>query len=323
MRGAALAAIAMLLASPALAGNLRLQSPIDCTPGIDCFIQQYMDHDPGLGAYDHRCGTLTYNGHDGTDFALPHFSDLGRKVVVRAAAGGRVVGARDGVPDQVFTPDRSAEIAGRECGNGVVIQHFDGWETQYCHLRNGSVTVQTGDEVIVGDKLGEVGLSGQTEFPHLHFSVRYGGVHINPFAPTSNNTCSADFQERTLWIDPPAYQAGGILSLGFSEDLPDFDRIKAGTPFAASLPTDASAIVLHGYAFGGREGDKIHLFLSGPPGTVIDHTDTLSGDQALFFRAAGTRLRGKTWPTGTYDARVAIERNGHLLDLRKGTLEIR
>lgn len=323
MRGAALAAIAILLASPALASNLRLQSPIDCTPGTDCFIQQYMDHDPGLGAHDHRCGTLADNGHDGTDFALYDFAALNRNVAVRAAAGGRVIGARDGVPDRIHSPDRNDEISGRECGNGVIIQHFDGWETQYCHLRNGSLTVRTGDEVVVGDKLGEVGLSGQTEFPHLYFSVRYDGVHINPFAPTSNNICSEQHQERTLWIDPPAYRAGGILSLGFSEDLPDFDRIKAGNASVSTLPTDAAAIILHGYAFGGRKGDRMHLFLSGPAGTVVDHSDTLSGNQALYFRAAGTRLRDTTWPRGTYTARVAIERDGHLLDLRKGTLEIR
>lgn len=323
MRGAALAAIATLLASPALASNLRLQSPIDCTPGKDCYIQQYMDHDPGLGARDHRCGTLTYEGHNGTDFALPDLAAMSRGVTVRASAGGKVVGARDGVEDRIHTADQSDEIAGRECGNGVVIEHFDGWETQYCHMRKGSVTVRTGDIVVVGDKLGEVGLSGQTEFPHLHLSVRYQGVHINPFAPTTSDTCSASKEERTLWINPPEYQAGGVISLGFSDDLPDFESIKQGNASSQVLPTNAPALVLYGYGFGGQNGDRMHLFLSGPAGTVIDHTDTLARNQAQFFRAAGTRLRGTTWPKGTYRARVAIERDGHLLDLREGTLEIR
>ena len=32
----------------------------------------------------------------------------------------------------------------------------------------------------MGDKLGLVGLSGLTEMPHLHFTVRRGGSYINP-----------------------------------------------------------------------------------------------------------------------------------------------
>jgi D-3-phosphoglycerate dehydrogenase len=49
------------------------------------------------------------------------------------------------------------EIAGRECGNGVVIAHEDGWETQYCHMRRGSVAVQPGERVARGQTLGLVG----------------------------------------------------------------------------------------------------------------------------------------------------------------------
>ncbi len=313
----------LTLASPVLASDLRLQPVIDCTPGRDCFVQQYMDHDSGPGARDHRCGNLTYNGHDGTDFALPDRAAMNRGVTVRAGAGGVVVGARDGMEDRIYSPAFNDAVQGRECGNGVVIEHFDGWETQYCHLRKGSVTVRTGDRVVVGDKLGEVGLSGQTEFPHLHLSVRRNGIAVNPFAPKTPQSCDPNLADRPLWIDPPDYAPGGVISIGFTDSLPDFDQIKAGNLSRPMMPTDAVAIVLFGFGYGGLKGDRIHLFLSGPAGTVIDHTDILPRDRAQFFRAAGTRLRGTSWAPGTYRARVAIERDGHLLDLREDTLEIR
>jgi murein DD-endopeptidase MepM/ murein hydrolase activator NlpD len=39
------------------------------------------------------------------------------------------------------------DAANREYGNGVVIRHIDGFETQYCHLAKGSITVKSGDLV--------------------------------------------------------------------------------------------------------------------------------------------------------------------------------
>ena len=35
--------------------------------------------------------------------------------------------------------------AGRNCGNGVTLDHGDGWQTQYCHMRRGSVAVKVAD----------------------------------------------------------------------------------------------------------------------------------------------------------------------------------
>ena len=65
----ALAPLLMALAPPA--GAFDLAFPADCTLGQDCYIQQYHDHDPGPEATDYTCGPLSYDGHDGTDIALP------------------------------------------------------------------------------------------------------------------------------------------------------------------------------------------------------------------------------------------------------------
>ena len=44
--------------------------PVDCDLDTQCYIQQFMDHDPSSDASDMRCGPLTYDGHNGTDFAI-------------------------------------------------------------------------------------------------------------------------------------------------------------------------------------------------------------------------------------------------------------
>lgn len=320
MRLAALIATASL-AAPAAAGDFRLQFPLDCTLGEDCHIQQFVDHDPGPGATDFTCGTLSYEGHKGTDFALPYLSHMEAGVAVRAAADGVVRGTRDAMPDAYATDANAAVMKGRECGNGVVLRHADGWETQYCHMKQGSIRVQSGARVRAGDVLGEVGLSGKSQFPHLHLSVRRDGAVVDPFAPASPDSCGAAPQE-TLWADLPAYRPGGLLGAGFSSAIPDYAAVKAGAADAAPLAADAPALVFWAYAYGGQKDDRLELTVTGPGGEVVAHGEALSRDQAQFFRAAGRRLRGGSWPAGSYTGTARLLRGGQLVDSFTGSMTI-
>lgn len=65
-------------------------------------------------------------------------------------------------------------------GNYVKIDHGGGTHTLYGHLS--SVAVDPGDEVIAGDVVGAVGMTGLTTGPHLHFEVRVNGVRVDPEA---------------------------------------------------------------------------------------------------------------------------------------------
>jgi hypothetical protein len=84
--------VALLLTTGSVAA-LELELPIACTPGSDCFIQQYVDLDPGSGIRDYMCGGETYDGHDGTDIRLRNTADVERGVAVLSAAPGVVLGS--------------------------------------------------------------------------------------------------------------------------------------------------------------------------------------------------------------------------------------
>ncbi|WP_299648028.1 M23 family metallopeptidase [uncultured Tateyamaria sp.] len=308
MRAAAIAALTTSLAATSLvAGDIVLNVPIDCDLGTECFIQQYVDHDRSRQAMDFRCSNLSYDTHQGTDFALRSIEQMRRGVDVIAAAPGTVQGTRDGMDDRLYRTGDAERIDGRDCGNGVLIEHGDGWSTQYCHLKRGSIAVAQGDLVEASSVLGQVGLSGRTQFPHVHMTVRKDGDVIDPFDPDGDVQCGAPSTE-TLWDTPPPYRPGGVLEVGFADSVPDFNDIKAGTATVALLPPDAPAIVVYGYAFGGKAGDRLQLRIDGPDGTLIDDEVEIERNQAQFFRALGKKRTTAGWPAGQYTGTVVLRR---------------
>lgn len=88
-----------------------------------------------------------------------------------AVAPGRVVLVRDGLPERdpfdpasSFTPETVA-------GNVVVVEVGDGRFAVYAHLKPGSVSVEAGDAVRTGQPVGQIGNSGHSLAPHLHFHI--------------------------------------------------------------------------------------------------------------------------------------------------------
>ena len=309
----ALYTILIFLAAPAAARDPILSLPIDCTLGKTCFIQQYTDADPGPGAADFTCGPLSYDGHKGTDFALPSLAAVEAGVDVFPAAPGTVVGVRDGMIDQLQNTENPPDVTDKECGNGLVVRHGDGWETQYCHLKYRSVTVRKGQRVGNDTVIGQVGLSGQTEFPHLHLSVRHNGAVVDPFNATGNISCG-ETPEKSLWKDSLNYRPGGLISAGFSDAIPGHDKVRAGTAGATGLLATADALVLWTYAFGSKVGDEILLEIAGPDGVMLSQTVTLDRAQAQFFRAVGLRAQDSGWPIGDYLGLIRLIRDGEELE---------
>ncbi len=63
-------------------------------------------------------------------------------------------------------------------GKTIVVSHGYGYKTVYAH--NKTNLVQVGDKIEKGQLIAEVGNTGRSTGPHLHFEVHYNGVQINP-----------------------------------------------------------------------------------------------------------------------------------------------
>lgn len=313
---AILGAILLLIPAKLLAGPPVLTFPLDCTLGETCFTQQYVDTDPGPGDRDFTCGPLSYDGHKGTDFRLAHRREiLGDGVAVLASSTGTVLGTRNTMPDIAQGGDDAPDISNRECGNGVVIDHGDGWRTQYCHMRQGSISVKTGQQVVAGEQLGLVGLSGLTQFPHLHIKLTHNDVVVDPFSPDLTKGCGETTGQ--LWDKPIEYQPGGLLSAGFADHAISFADVTEGPPQVVRLSCTVPAIVLWGYFFGVQADDQLRIEISNPDGTdFLNQSFTFDRQQSSAYRLAGKRLTKTAWPVGTYTGQLTFIRAGTVLSQR-------
>jgi len=140
----------------------------------------------------HRAGLLPVDGalHEGERFAidfirvapsgllgtgplglLSSYPFFGAEVL--SASAGRVVTVVDRLPE---TPPGAVPptTAARAAGNHVVVAMGKRRFALYAHLQPGSIRVKTGDRVSVGQTLGLLGSSGNSNAPHLHFQLMDG-----------------------------------------------------------------------------------------------------------------------------------------------------
>ena len=301
--------------------------PIECTLGRDCFIQQFVDVDPGPGARDYTCEAATYDGHKGTDFRVRTLADVARGVAVLASAGGTVRGVRDGVPDRLVRTeaDRRA-VEGRECGNGVSIDHGGGWETQYCHMKLGSVSVAQGDVVEAGQRIGQVGASGNAQFPHVHISVRYRGKTVDPFASDRSGGACGVQKATSLWRagirDVLAYGSAQPLTVGFATGSVRAENLVRALP--AAPDAGAPAMVAYGWVINLRKGDRVRVMLDGPEGRLADNTvPAVDRAKAQYVAFAGKKRPRGGWSKGTYTALMEVLRNGDVVRRETAVLMLR
>lgn len=312
-------AFAILLASAthSVADVSFLGPPIDCVLGETCVIENYPDVAPSEDIADYRCGPKTSDGHSGTDFALLSFEQMDAGVRVIAAADGRVQAIRNTRPDQPYVP--GTDLNGQECGNAVRIDHGNGYQSVYCHMKLGSVRVTPGQRVLRGQFLGEVGLSGLTNYPHLHLTVTQGAEVVDPFAPKQDNACSTPLQ--TLWIDTPKYTDAGLFTVGVSDAVPDLIDVKSGDASQAAL-TPGDAMVLYAHAFHGNKYDRITFTMIGPEGMIFEHTARLDDDQSELMRAYGRRAPGAGWPKGDYRGYARMIRGDRIIAVRHADVSV-
>ncbi len=313
-----------LLATTARAqdsAKLSLGLPIACQLNQDCWVVNYMDQDPGPDVKDFGCGGRTYDDHTGNDFAVKDLATMSRGVSVIASAPGTVIGVRDGMPDVSVKAVGKDTVTGKECGNGVMLDHGNGWTTQYCHMKQGSISVNKGDVVSRGQPLGQVGLSGNTEFPHVHLTVRHHGQVIDPFTgkPAANqcdlNPSSGLWQPQLSQL--MQYQPAIIYNAGVSTTVPDMNMVRAGQAMAFPRFAQDPYLVMWADILGVEQGDKIRFTLTGPDGKqVLTHEHLIPRRMAIWFGYTGKR-KPRKWQAGAYQARIHLIRPGQNVERSK------
>lgn len=95
--------------------------------------------------------------HKGIDFTAPEGT------AIQATGDGKVV---------------KVERGGRGYGNMVTIDHGFGFQTLYAHMLK--ISVKQGDVIKKGQTIGQVGSTGTSTAPHLHYEVHINGTAVNP-----------------------------------------------------------------------------------------------------------------------------------------------
>lgn len=315
----ALACTLALISAAPVAAEISLALPLDCELGKTCFIEDYVDHDPEQGRQqDFACGYNSRDGHKGTDVALLSFEAIDQGVAVLASAPGVVLRVRDGMEDDRLMRGVTDKNA---CGNAAIVEHADGWQTLYCHMRKGSVSVAPGDLVQTGDPLGLVGLSGKTNHPHVHLTVYKDGALVDPFRPDGLNACGDPGP--TLWADPIAYTKTGLVTASFSNRVPSMDEVRSGAARRNETSTSEPLVVYAQMAFA-QPGDLLTISAIGPDGsqTFLQEV-TVETDQVNQMRAMGRKAPAQGWQVGDYQGEALLTRDGVVIAHRFAHVTVR
>jgi murein DD-endopeptidase MepM/ murein hydrolase activator NlpD len=200
--------------------------PATCVPGLDCVGQHFRIGYPDVAAtgLSFACSKPGYTGHQGTDIVV---SSVEQGVQALAAADGVVRWIKDGLYDlcpneaeldcdeqqksELLQSERKGATLGFNAGNFVMIEHkLNGsrYLTLYAHLRKGSLKVASGQKVSRGELLAEVGSSGNSQVPHLHFGVyKEEGAMYRPVDPWKG---ACNTSSEGLWASSPPYRSEGL-----------------------------------------------------------------------------------------------------------------
>jgi hypothetical protein len=293
---------------------IQLALPIDCALPDRCVVQFHVDRRPGLAVGDWRCGRLAYDTHRGTDFRVLGREDFAAGIPVLAAAPGTVIALRDGMDDIDVVELGRSKVEGRAGGNQVVIAHDDGWETWYWHLRKGSIAVQQGQTVATGARLGTVGLSGDTNFPHLHFELRRNrNIIVDPFdASAGDDQCRAPPQ--SLWTKSAAAALAYtpvVARLGFTAREATRNEAIYGRLPEAAAQLGAASLFVWFELYGLARNDAISMQWQVPGGAWREPAQfQWQQDLPYTFRTGQLNLPPPL-PRGTYAVRLKVSREAN------------
>ena len=246
---------------------------------------------------DFRCGPNTYDGHKGTDIALKDLEQMQRRVKVLSPIDGIVEARRNNVDDISVRKQGRSAIKGIECGNGVVISNSD-IQVQLCHLKKRSINVKVGSKIKAGSKIGEVGLSGLTEYPHLHISVRekWDGKsrELDPFYGSQP---SCGLRPKSIWVDAELMNkhsgTGIVYNYGFAYESLNAEQVRSGE-YIKIQPSNPKEFVGFIDMFSVNKGDRLEVSIIDNSGKLfVTRHHKFGKYQARYFFLLGKKLRGQ------------------------------
>jgi len=153
----------------------------------------YLDEEADLNTCsNYNDGAGCYDGHNGTDFAVPEYTDI------LAVDGGKVM----------HVDWENPSVATQGYGFYIRLYHFNNDQsTLYAHLNDVSL-VSLNDYVIRGQHIGESGSTGVATGPHLHFSVYDGDTtalssSIDPYGWSGGGSDPWTPDQGYLWTTTP------------------------------------------------------------------------------------------------------------------------
>ena len=292
--------------------NLGL--PLNCELEKTCWVMNYVDFDQNDSIYtDPNCLQRTYDTHKGTDFALLDEKSMNDGVPVLSVKDGTILRIRDGEPDNWKTKADLDKIKTdrKECGNAILITHDDDTQSVYCHLRQNSIIVKKDQRIKKGDTIAMVGMSGLTEFPHLHYGYLKNKKIIDPFTGRSIETQCGLKDAKSLWDKGLGlnYAPLNIQSAGFSTQVPTLDNLGKDAQGSTELTFKDDKIIFWTILLGVRLNDEVSIeIIDANNNPIVTEKITQDKNRARQLYYIGKKLDKTKLPEGAYTGIVKIKR---------------
>jgi biotin carboxyl carrier protein len=241
-------------------GSLTFNFPVSCKLGQTCFV-------------------LLDKNTKTTNIVLNTQQQMQQGVNVVAAAAGTVTTVKK-EPAPVVIPGQPQDVS-PSCGNQIIIQHDTGWLTQYCHLKDDSMTVSVGQQVQQGQVIGQVGQSGGANFPKLGFMILANGAPADPFTAH-------------LWCNTIPYQPYGVITNGFSDHPVTLEELMNGPVTRQAFTLQDKQVIGWVRMYGVSQGDMQRFTFYKPNGQAYGapQESTISGDYSQWFGSATLQIGG-------------------------------
>ncbi len=248
-------------------------SPLNAQYKKDFIIVNYVDW-INSKFQDAWCGTKSYDGHAGTDFVLDGFLSMKKGIDINAVEDGVVTSIQEGLFDE-----ETQGIINKGFGNYICIKHKGKYYTYYAHLKKNSIKVKVGDQISQGQSIAQVGSSGNSTDPHLHFEFWWDSTTlIDPFKAPCGNVNS-------FWSEQFVYDTSHqIWRSGLLGGLTSLDSLRFNDYQRSEFDIDKDYYTTYwNLGYGLHKGDKYTFQWYNQVGTKVWQIEDISTSDYWYY----------------------------------------